>query len=560
MTANFDIWQFIGGIGLFLFAMAQLEVALNSFAGRSLRRFLQLYTDNPLKSVVTGTVTTALLQSSSLVSLLVLAFVGASIMSLQNALGVVFGANLGTTLTGWVVTTLGFKLDLDSAALPLIGIGSLVLVGLKGRISELGRIVVSLGFLLMGLSFMKDSTGTLGAAVDIQRLADLAGWQYLLFGVVFAAIVQSSSAAMVVTLSALHSGVIDLSSAAAVAVGADLGTTSTVLLGAIQGAAGKKRVAFAHFIFNVTTAVLAFSFLTPLLQLVQSTGIEDPLFSLVTFHSLFNLMGIVIFLPFTKFFARFLERRFNTKHQLEALYVSETAPAVSDAAIAAISEETGHIISRVIQQNMRVLTPPLPIPPGRPPMDGVMNGDTDSQAFDVLYRRNKRLEGEIVSFALKVQAGPLESMETARLSRLLSAVRHAVHSAKSLRDIRHNLEEFADSPRDAVNDYVDHFRSVMTEFYGEIYRLRTNGSSHVVFQDFANLIKRSHDWQDQLHREIYADIERGKLADFEISSLLNVNREVLNSNVALIMSLQEFLLDEDEAAAFNQLPGVGSLD
>lgn len=560
MTTHFDIWQFVGGIGLFLFAMAQLEVALNSFAGRSLRRFLQTYTDKPLKSVVTGTIATAFLQSSSLVSLLVLAFVGASIMSLPNALGVVFGANLGTTLTGWVVTTLGFKLDLESAALPLIGVGSLILVGLKGRISELGRIAAALGFLLMGLSLMKESVGSLGSAFDIQSLANLAGWQYLLFGVVFAAIVQSSSAAMVVTLSALYSGVIDLPSAAAVAVGADLGTTSTVLIGAVQGAAGKKRVAFAHFIFNVTTAVLAFSFLTPLLMLVQITGITDPLFSLVTFHSLFNLLGIVIFLPFIKPFARFLERRFSTKDQHEGLFVSETTPTVSHAALVAITEETAHIIGRVIQQNMRVVSPALPTPPGHAPVDLPVAVNGGERSFDALYRKNKRLEGEIVSFALKVQAEPLEPLESKRLNRLLSAVRHAVHSAKSLRDIRHNLEEFADSPREDVNSYVDHFRVVMTEFYSEIFRLRTNETSQVVFQDFANLIQRTHDWQDQLHREIYADIDRGKLADYEISSLLNVNREVLNSNIALVMALQELLLDEDEAAALNQLPGVGSLD
>ena len=140
MLRYFDLWQFIGGIGLFLFAMSQMELALKSFAGRSLKNFLRNHTNRPLKSVAVGTIMTALLQSSSLVGLLVLAFVGASIMSLENALGVIFGANLGTTLTGWLVTMLGFKLDLEGAALPLIGLGSLALVGFKGRISEVGRL------------------------------------------------------------------------------------------------------------------------------------------------------------------------------------------------------------------------------------------------------------------------------------------------------------------------------------------------------------------------------------------------------------------------------------
>ncbi len=554
MNTQIDIWQFVGGIGLFLFAMSQLESALKSFAGRSLKRFLQNHTDKPLKAVATGTIATAFLQSSSLVSLMVLAFVGASIMSLENALGVIFGANLGTTLTGWVVTTLGFKLNLEDAALPLIGIGSLMLVGLKGRIANIGRMAAAIGFLLMGLSLMKSSVGSLGNTFELERLADLASWQYLLFGVVFAAIVQSSSAVMLVILAALHSGVVELPAAAAVAIGADLGTTGTVLIGAVQGAAGKKRVAIAHFIFNVTTAVLAFSLLTPLLKLVRAAGISDPLFSLVTFHSLFNFLGIVIFLPITKPFARFLQRRFMTKMQHESLYVSETTPAVSDAAIMAITEETAHIIGRVIDQNMHVFSPALPIPPGRPPISTPIEFGIESRSFDELYRKNKRLEGEIVSFALKVQAEPLEQSESKRLNRLLSAIRHAVNSAKSLRDIHHNLEEFADSPRTEVNAYLDHFRSVMTEFYSEIFRLRSVGEDQAMFQDFASLIKRVHEWQDQLHREIYSDITHGTLADYEISSLLNVNREILNSNSALVLALQEYCLDEYEAAALNQLP------
>lgn len=239
MTGNFDIWQFVGGIGLFLFAMAQLETALQRFSGRSFKRFLQTYTDKPLKAVVAGGLTTAFVQSSSLVGLMVLAFVGAGIMSLGNALGVVFGANLGTTVTGWMVTALGFKLNLESISLPLIGIGSLLLVGLSGRIKEVGRLAAALGFLLMGLTLMKDSVSALSDSMDVTKLANLAAWQYLAFGVGFAAVVQSSSATMMVTLAALHAGVIELPSAAAIAVGADLGTTSTILIGTIKGAAGR---------------------------------------------------------------------------------------------------------------------------------------------------------------------------------------------------------------------------------------------------------------------------------------------------------------------------------
>lgn len=541
MTESFDFWQFVGGIGLFLFAMAQLEIALARFSGRSFKRFLRNYTDTPLKAIFAGTATTAFVQSSSLVGLMVLAFVGAGIMSLGNALGVIFGANLGTTFTGWIVTTLGFKLDLEGASLPLIGIGSLVLVTLKGRGAEAGRLAVALGFLLMGLGFMKDSVGALAESLDVERLADLASWQYLLFGVAFAGIVQSSSAVMMVTLTALHANVIELPSAAAIAVGADLGTTSTILIGALKGAAGKKRVALAHVIFNVSTTVIAFAFLAPLLGIVRLIGVSDPLFSLVAFHSLFNFIGIVIFTPLLTPFAAFLGRRFTTATRHESVFVDETAAAVPDAAITAISEETGHIIGRIIRHNMRVFTPPLPVPPGHLPVHTPVLHDGDQERpFDELYRRNKMLEGEILGFAIKVQAEPLQPDQSERLNHLLAAVRQAVHSAKSLRDIRHNLDEFADSPRAEVNSYLDHFRSTMGAFYAELYRLRSAPDSQPIEQDYTALLARISDWHDQLHREIYADIHASKLDDYEISSLLNVNREVFNSNIALVGALQEY--------------------
>ena len=364
MDNQFDVWQLIGGLGLFLFSMNQLEKALRELAGRSFKKLLQRHTGNPLKAALAGTVTTGILQSSSLVGLMVLAFVGAGLMTLQNALGVIFGANLGTTLTGWVVTTLGFKLDLDGLALPLVGIGSLAFVITSNKLGQFGRVVAALGLLLLGLSFMKDSVAALPNSIDISRLGEYSAWQFLLFGTVVAAIIQSSSATMLITLTALSSGVIDLASAAAVAIGADLSTTTTVMLGAVQGGGGKKRVAFAHLLFNVTTDLLAFLLRVPLLALIASLGVSDPLFALVAFHSLFNLMGVVIFLPFTGVLASFLNQRFTTVDSQEALYLDESTPLVSDAALAAVESETGHLITRVVQVNRHVFSPPLPLPPG----------------------------------------------------------------------------------------------------------------------------------------------------------------------------------------------------
>jgi len=551
---HFDAWQLVGGLGLFLFAMHQLERALRELAGRSFRKLLQRHTGNPFKAALAGTVTTGILQSSSLVGLMVLAFVGAGLMTLQNALGVIFGANLGTTLTGWVVTTLGFKLDLDGLALPLVGIGSLTFVITQNKVGQFGRVLASLGLLLLGLSFMKDSVASLPNSIDISQLANYSAWQFLMFGTIVAAVIQSSSATMLITLTALSSGVIDLPSAAAVAIGADLGTTTTVMLGAAQGGGGKKRVALAHLVFNLTTDILAFLLRVPLLALISAVGVHDPLFALVAFHSLFNLMGVILFLPFTGVLAKFLSERFATLETQEARYLDESTPQVSDAALVAVEAETSHLIARVVQVNRYVFSPPLSTPPGELPIAHTANDDPEEFEFDSAYRGTKKLEGELLSFAIKVQAEPMDPAQSRRLGQLMSAMRHAVHSAKSLRDVRHDLQEFEDSPKRQLNTYVEHFRSAMNSFYADLYRFGAS-SAPAIFRDFAELIGRTHEWHGRLHQEVVADISAGRIGEHEISSLLNVNRELLNSNLALIAALQEYHLDPAASEALNQLPG-----
>ncbi|MEZ0151176.1 MAG: Na/Pi symporter [Candidatus Reddybacter sp.] len=232
----FQFWQLLAGLGVFIFAMKILEQGLRGLSTRRLRNLLRNHTHSPLQGVLVGTVSTAFLQSSSLVSLFVLAFVGSGILPLHNALGIIFGANLGTTLTGWLVTAIGFKLNISDYALVLIALGSLAYGTFKIESSRYHQasLIFGLGLLLLGLTWMKDSMSLLGAQVDEAWFRDYPLIIYFIGGIVFTALVQSSSATMVIILSAVHAGIIPLSSAAAIAIGSDLGTTSTVLLGSLK--------------------------------------------------------------------------------------------------------------------------------------------------------------------------------------------------------------------------------------------------------------------------------------------------------------------------------------
>ena len=200
MTGQFDYWGLLAGIALFLFAMAQLEAGLKALGGRSLARFLKTTSDSRINTLLGGIFGTALLQSSSVVGLIVLAFTGAGLLSLPSALGIIFGSNLGTTLTGWIVSLLGFKFEVLRLSFPLIGLGGVAFIFTGGRSKEYGRAVLGLGLLLMGLELMKSSVASIEQLIDINELENLAAWQYLLFGTVVAAVIQSSSATMIITL------------------------------------------------------------------------------------------------------------------------------------------------------------------------------------------------------------------------------------------------------------------------------------------------------------------------------------------------------------------------
>ena len=297
MDTDIDIWRLAAGLGLFLFGMHQLEQALKLLTGRPFKKFLREHTQHPLKGVLAGAASTAALQSSSVVSLIVLAFVGTGIISLSSAIGIVFGSNLGTTATGWIVATVGFKLDIEALALPLVAVGGLGVVWTKPGSKRAGvsHLFAGFGLMLMGLEFMKTGAISATSLFDPERLAAYPPIVFLLTGFVVTALIQSSSATIMITLSALYAGVIPLQSAAAVAIGADLGTTITALLGALAGSMDKRRVAVAIIIFNVVTDTIAFLALQPLLHFITVVvGLTDPLFALVGFHSLFNLSLIHI--------------------------------------------------------------------------------------------------------------------------------------------------------------------------------------------------------------------------------------------------------------------------
>tara|TARA_R110002072_G_scaffold28182_3_gene90770 strand:+ start:1211 stop:2842 length:1632 start_codon:yes stop_codon:yes gene_type:complete len=305
----------LGGIGLFLLGMILLTDGLKALAGDSLRTFLARFAGGRLSSIAAGAGVTALVQSSSATTLTTIGFVSAGLLTFEQSLGVIFGANLGTTSTGWLVSLLGLKFSISKVALPLIGVGALIRLLSRERLANLGLALAGFGLIFVGIDTLQLGMESLSTRIDPSSFPDasLKGRLALVvIGIVMTLVLQSSSAAVATTLMALHAGTIDLTQAAALVVGQNVGTTVTAALGSIGATVGAKRTALAHIMFNVLTGALAFVVLAPAVYYLErvnaEAGITSPAILLAQFHTAFNVLGVVVFVPFMGPFARLIMR------------------------------------------------------------------------------------------------------------------------------------------------------------------------------------------------------------------------------------------------------------
>ncbi|MBA3886586.1 MAG: Na/Pi cotransporter family protein [Acidobacteria bacterium] len=258
-----------GGIGLFLLGMILLTDGLKAAAGDALRRLLAHFTGGPIKALLSGAAVTAVVQSSSATTLTTIGFVSAGLLTFPQAVGVIFGANLGTTSTGWIVSLLRLKLNIGRVALPLVAVGAMMRLLTPGRTAAVGLALAGFGLIFVGIDMLQVGMAGLALRLDPGALpgGTVAGRLLLVgVGIVMTIIMQSSSAALATTLTALASGTIDLQQGAALVIGQNVLTTMTAGLAAIGASVPAKRTALAHILFNVFTGVAAFAVLPVMLR------------------------------------------------------------------------------------------------------------------------------------------------------------------------------------------------------------------------------------------------------------------------------------------------------
>ncbi|MFZ5755975.1 MAG: Na/Pi cotransporter family protein [Pseudomonadota bacterium] len=527
-----DGWQLLAGLGLFLYGMDRLEKSLHTLAGHSFNRLLRQVTGHPLLSVLFGMVATGILQSSSILGLMVLAFVGAGVLPMRNAIGVILGSNIGSTFTGWIVASIGFSVDVEALALPLVGIGAIaVLFTLaETRRHAWSGFLLACGLLLLGIGYMTSAASDVAEAVDPALLAGRHPLVFFAVGIVVTVLVRTSAATILMALSAMNAGLLTFEQAAAIAIGADLGTTSTMAMAALRGVAAKKQVALFHVLFNAVSNGIALLVLLPHARTITGWyGIDDPLLALPAFHTTINLLGVLLFMPFTARIGDWLEHRFRREAQALAIYLPRVPWNARDAAFTALEQEMRALYGRVLSLNRDALG---------------LTGDAGGSAFGERYDAVKRLEGEILAYVRQIQAQPLSDDEARRLGALQSCAREAVQAAKGVKDVRLELAEFRRDGNRWLQEWLADYATALRRLYAEAEALSAlpagAGAVPACLDRFDALTASSH---EALRRRLYEEVMSHGLDAVAVSTLLNVMHEIQDSLRALRDGCRSLLLE-----------------
>lgn len=549
MHAGYDLSQMLAGIGIFLLGMNFLEETLKNLAGRSFKLFLRKQTTNKLKAIGGGALLTGVLQSSSVVNLMVLAFVGAGVLTMQNALAVVLGSNVGTTLTSWIIASLGFKINIQSFALPIVGVAGICMAMFRqGRWHQWSKFAFGFGALFVGLAFIKTGFEDLVVNIDFSVFRHYPAIIFLIIGFVITSLIQASSATIALTLSALYADAITLPSAMAIVLGSEVGTTVKLLLASTNGIPAKKQVAFGNFTYNSVVIIVFMIILSPIHYFItEVVNIKDNLLALVFFQSGINIAGVILFYPFLKFFGNFLESRFKDGDG-GSRFIRLVPAGESELALDALNKEAQWFIDHTIDFILESVG-----------AEGSLQNKSGDRGFmgrsySAKYDHLKRLYGEMHTYYIQMNKEELTADEKERVDQVISCVRNTMFAAKSMKDSISDINQFKNSSNDAKYHMYLQTRESVKQFCHDLNQVLNDRESVTRFEDIVRIYNELQKGYTEKLSKLYKE-EYSQLNEVEISTLINFNRELYSTYKALIWAVKDYVLDRKQSLYFAELPG-----
>lgn len=495
LFSSHDAKTIIAGVAVFLVGMVFMEDGFKLFSGGMLEKVLEKSTNSVPKAIGTGFLATAIVQSSSLLTIIVISFLSAELISLSGAIGIIFGSNIGTTTTAWIVSAFGVKIKIAHYAMPMLIFGVIFRFNKSKAYQGLGNILVGLGFVFLGIGYMKEGFEAMKAGLDLAQFA-MEGYLgvlvYISIGAVATVVIQSSSATMALIITALATGQIEYINALSLAIGANIGTTVTAIIGSLSSNYNGKRLAIAHFIFNIVTGFIAIVFLYQLADFVDllasklTIADDDYAMKLALFHTIFNVIGVLAVAPFTGKLVVYLKGLFKEKREdiSRAKYLDKIVIEVPEAAIAALKKEIIHLYDNATE----VLSHALSL--HRHTFIGM--GDEiskiveasvsmiDTNVDDSYERKIKSLYGDIINFAT-ISQEEMSVEEKHKIYSLKIACRDIVETIKDVKELQKNVNRFMNSNNQYIKNEYNYIREGIAKTLDGIHELKTNSDDLEVF-------------------------------------------------------------------------------
>ena len=438
MDAIFKILTLLGSLGLFLYGMTLMSEALQKVAGDKLRNILAAMTSNSVSRILTGLFITAVIQSSSATTVMVVSFVNAGLLSLVQSIGVIMGANIGTTFTAWLISLLGFKADIAVLAIPLIAFGFVFMMCKAKKKKSIGELIIGFSLLFLGLSFLKNSVPDLQSSPEV--LAFLQQWTnygfgsvliFVLIGTILTIVLQSSSATMALTLVMCNNGWIPFEMGAAMVLGENIGTTITANIAASVANVSARRAAMGHSVFNVFGVlwclILFHPFLGLVSKIIMAMGLDNPLvagasansvlYAISMVHTLFNICNTLILVWFTNQIAQLVTKIIKGKKEEEVFrlqYIQGGMLSTAELSLNQAKEEIVHYADICRRQYAYAKS--------------AIN-ETDPEKFDALYKKlehyeqvTDRIELEIAKFLNQVKEGVISDESGRRIQAMYKII------------------------------------------------------------------------------------------------------------------------------------------
>jgi len=574
-----DFKEIAAGVSIFLFGMLFLEEGFKAFTGGVLEKLLQKTTDKTWKSLLFGVVSTTIMQSSSLVSVITISFISAGLVTLVAGIGIIFGANIGTTTGAWLVAAFGLKVKISAYAMPMLVFGVVLTFQKSKYLKGIGSVLAGLGFLFLGIHYMKEGFEAFKDSFDLAALA-VPGYPGLfLFAAIGAAatvVMQSSHATLVLILTALAAGQITYENALALAIGANVGTTITAIIGSLSANVQGKRLAGAHLIFNLVTGVIAIAFISQFVLAVDGissrVGIaaDDYTMKLAVFHTLFNLTGVIVMVPLISRLSDYLYKYFPERalSVAEPRYLNEAAFEFPETVLKAVRREVWHLFDsafELIAHGMNLhRTQILEAEDLKKTIDGdreVLDFDMDEQ----YETKVKILYAAIVEFISRAQA-EIPSIYAEEMYRLRFAAAEIVENVKHIKHLRKNATRYMLSDNEHIRDEYNRLRYQISMLLREIYRLREEeGYDHALaVKDLKKMKKEVRMSHDELNDHIAGVLRDKRITPIMATSLLNdfnyvdgtlkglydCAKALLSSHDDLLAeAAEEISLDDDEVGA-----------